>query len=139
MAFWYPPEGSDNNPAWWDVLLRVAALTQRSETLSTIAACEFMFMGRQDGRRRRIWLYKHIGTRRYLNLDDEGHAYRYIAPRDLESDWPGRYAGHRRLEDALNHLELDVLSTASRYDRCRGCEQCGRVVFEYSPHGTVLL
>jgi hypothetical protein len=137
MAFWYPPEGSDNDPEWWQVLERVAAFTQASDTLSTIAACEFMFMGRQDGRRRRIWLYKHIGTRRYLNLDDEGHAYRYAPPADLSK--PGRYVAHRRLEDGLVHLELYLLDTSSRYERCRGCEQCGTVIFPFSAHGTLLV
>ena len=137
MAFWYPPEGGDNDPVWWQVLERVALLSRTSDELPTFAACEFMFMGREDGRRRRIWLYKHVATRRYLNLDDEGDAYRYVAPRDLAR--PGRYVPHRRLLDALDHLELDLVDTASRYDRCRGCEQCGDTIFPYSPEGTFLI
>ena len=36
--------------------------------------CEsFMFMGRSG----EIYLYKHIDTRRYLNLDAEGRCFRY--------------------------------------------------------------
>lgn len=36
--------------------------------------CEwFMFMGRSG----EIFLYKHIDTRRYLNLDAEGQCFRY--------------------------------------------------------------
>lgn len=36
--------------------------------------CEsFMFMGRSG----EIYLYKHIDTRRYLNLDAEGQCFRY--------------------------------------------------------------
>jgi hypothetical protein len=35
----------------------------------------FMFMGRTNG----INLYKHGISRRYLNLDDEGNCYVYIA------------------------------------------------------------
>lgn len=37
--------------------------------------CErFMFMGRSGT----IYLYKHIDTRRYLNLDAQGQCFRYI-------------------------------------------------------------
>lgn len=36
--------------------------------------CErFMYMGRSG----ELFLYKHIDTRRYLNLDAEGRCYRY--------------------------------------------------------------
>lgn len=36
--------------------------------------CErFMYMGRFET----IYLYKHIDTRRYLNLDAEGRCFRY--------------------------------------------------------------
>jgi hypothetical protein len=66
-----------------------------------------MFMGAIDrGRRDRIWLYKHIETRRYLNIDAAGHAYRYIPPL---FDRDGRYIAHRRLADALAHLELEIV------------------------------
>jgi hypothetical protein len=34
---------------------------------------EFMFMGRSG----EIYLYKHIDTRRYLNLDAQGQCFRY--------------------------------------------------------------
>jgi hypothetical protein len=34
---------------------------------------EFMFMGRAG----EVYLYKHIWTRRYLNIDGNGHAYRF--------------------------------------------------------------
>jgi hypothetical protein len=36
--------------------------------------CEcFMFMGRSG----ELYLYKHVDTRRYLNLDTEGRSFRY--------------------------------------------------------------
>jgi len=46
--------------------------------------CEcFMFMGRSG----ELYLYKHIDTRRYLNLDAEGRCFRYTgneyAPEDM--------------------------------------------------------
>ncbi|MGB6871105.1 MAG: hypothetical protein WBD93_15945 [Acidobacteriaceae bacterium] len=43
----------------------------------------FMFMGRSG----ELYLYKHIDTRRYLNLDAEGRCFRYTgkeyAPEEL--------------------------------------------------------
>ena len=37
--------------------------------------CEhFMFIGRSG----ELYLYKHIDTRRYLNLDPEGKCFRYM-------------------------------------------------------------
>lgn len=125
MPFWYPEEGSDNDPAWWRPVEMIAAPTRQSDNLPTIAACEFMFMGREDRRRRAsIWLYKHYLTRNYLNLDDAGHAYRYIPPRDEMSKAPGRYLVHRRLSVALARLQLWLFPVADREDLCRSCEQC---------------
>lgn len=121
MPIWFPPEGADNDPVWWEALRRVAALTRRAADLPTLHPCEFMFMGRVDRRRRAsIWLYKHIWSRRYINLDDAGHAYRYIPPLDLMSDRPGRYVVRRGLLDALIHLELDAFGPDDRH-KCVGC------------------
>jgi hypothetical protein len=40
--------------------------------------CEcFMFMGRSG----ELYLYKHIDTRRYLNLDAQGRSFRYTGSR----------------------------------------------------------
>jgi len=38
---------------------------------------EFMFMGQIASESGMIFSYKHIWTRRYLDLDREGRAYRY--------------------------------------------------------------
>jgi len=46
------------------------------EPLQTVVGSrcrEFMFIGKVGG----IYLYKHIWTRRYLNLDSERNAYRF--------------------------------------------------------------
>lgn len=51
---------------------------------------EFMFMGAVDG----ILLFKHIWTRRYLNVDREGNTYRYVG---------GRY-DRMPLAEALCHV-----------------------------------
>lgn len=48
-----------------------------------VAADDFMWMGAamfEDGRV--VHSYKHIDTRRYLHLDEQGHAYRYRAMAD---------------------------------------------------------
>lgn len=65
---------------------------------------EFMWMGwaiRPDGPP--IARYKHAVTRRYLNLDAEGAAYRYVAA--PEPAWCGSYvrvALSRAIERALD-------------------------------------
>jgi len=121
MPIWYPPKGSANDPAWWEALRRVSALTLQAPDLPTLHPCEFMFMGRVDRRRRAsIWLYKHIWSRNYINLDDAGHAYRYIPPRDIMSDYPGRYVAHRGLRNALVHLQIDRFGPDDRHE-CSGC------------------
>ncbi len=45
---------------------------------------DFMFMGYAQG----IRMYKHAQTRRYLNLDPQGRAYRYVAEKDLYEPMP---------------------------------------------------
>lgn len=116
-------DAEDGGEAAWAPLEQVARLTRASESLVSIAACEFMFMTRVDRRRPRpsIHLYKHIFTRRYLNLDAAGHAYRYIAPRDIMSDYPGRYVPHRSLTAALHHLELWFAEDEWREERLAAC------------------
>jgi hypothetical protein len=62
----------------------------------------FMFMGRTNG----INLYKHGISRRYLNLDDEGHCYVYIARDCLASaDFERELA---ILEDDLRGLQATL-------------------------------
>lgn len=55
----------------WDPLLKV---------MPEKTVAQFMFMGEvlcESGTR--IYLYKHIGTRRYINLDQQGRAYLFRA------------------------------------------------------------
>jgi hypothetical protein len=51
---------------------------------------EFMFMGRVGT----VFLYKHIWTRRYLNLDHGGQAYRYT----------GEGYVPMQLDEAIDHV-----------------------------------
>ncbi len=69
----------------------------------------FMIMGRlHRSSRPDLVLYKNGHTRRYLNLDDHGHAYRYLPPRS-ESTGNGQYRPYRDLESAIDHLRLHEL------------------------------
>ena len=73
-----------------------------------------------------LMLYKHRDTRRYLNLDACGQAYRWVpSPLDEIRDH-GRYEPHACLRDALDHLglwelpwmrsELDAFTSGVSYD-----------------------
>ncbi|MGE0138133.1 MAG: hypothetical protein AB7L17_23835 [Ilumatobacteraceae bacterium] len=68
---------------------------------------DFMCMGmvRRSGRPDLI-LNKHRLTRMYLNLDADGHAYRYLAPKRAESTSTGQYRPHKDLVAAIDHLRL---------------------------------
>jgi hypothetical protein len=65
-------ESPINKPVWkeptWEPLERIVG---RQNLLA------FMYMGEVQTGKKRIFLYKHIVTRFYLNLDEEGRAYRY--------------------------------------------------------------
>lgn len=71
-----------------------------------------MFMGTvRDARQQRaIHLYKHVDTRRYLNLDEDGNAYAYLgrAPDDAGPWSGGRHGRYRALVDAIAHLDLEL-------------------------------
>jgi hypothetical protein len=71
---------------------------------------DFMIM---DGYLRRsrptLVLYKHYFTRRYLNIDESGHTYRYVPPRDWRGTYNGRYVPHQDLLEAIDHLQLWLL------------------------------
>lgn len=56
----------------------------------------FMFMGCSDG----IRMYKHKYTRRYLNLDEQGRAYRYLGLKDRYERIPIESGIAHAFEDA---------------------------------------
>ena len=105
MPYWFPDD--EHDPAWCDVLRRFAALVARIPELPPVVPDEFVFVGRWDRRGRpNIWEYKHAGTRRLLQLDENLVAYRYVRPRGNPLG-PGRYV--RRVGgmfEAVYHLEL---------------------------------
>jgi hypothetical protein len=101
----------------WAPLEQLCRLCRASPKLPPLDPGEFMYMGRVGAARRPpIHLYKHVYSRRYLNLDDAGHAFRI--------QWrlrPG--AGdiavatcqpHRDLLSALGVLDLGAVCKRSR-------------------------
>jgi hypothetical protein len=67
---------------------------------------DFMCMGLLHRRGRPdLFLNKHSLTRRYLNLDADGHAYRYLAPPE-ESESNGQYRPYGDLVSAIDALHL---------------------------------
>jgi hypothetical protein len=95
----------------WRPLVAVARLSRSTDAYPSIDEGEFMYVARADSRDGplQIHLYKHVDTRRYLNLDDAGHAYRYREHIDALDDLSdedlagGRYVLHRTLGEALHH------------------------------------
>ncbi len=96
----------------WKPLEGVARLVRQSPELPQFHLGEFMYLAALHGVRQRltIHLYKHIDTRRYLNLDEGGHAYAYqFRPDDTcPPNFGGRYRRYRDLVDAIDRLDLQA-------------------------------
>ena len=84
---------------------------------------DFMWMGKLHRRGRPdLILHKHCHTRRYLNLDADGHAYRYLSP-PPGSTLMGQYRIHRDLVDAIDDVwlyEMPWLAGSGCDDETRG-------------------
>lgn len=108
----------DGDPVWAPIE-RVARLARRSAELPSFHEAEFMCMGavHHDRTRVTIHLYKHRDTRKYLNLDDAGHAYAY---RYVESDPHGEMSGgrYRRYGNLVAALEAVDLWLFVEEPRC---------------------
>jgi hypothetical protein len=95
----------------WHPLEQVARLSRQSDELPSFHEVEFMYMAAvwNSQRRLRIHLYKHRDTRRYLNLDDTGHAYEFCGPvpgREHDPGSGGLYRLARSLGDAVTNADL---------------------------------
>ena len=105
----YPDPHQPFDPARVAPLLAVAQLLASSPR--SVDACfdpdDFMDLSwcRRD-RPPGMRIFKHVRTRRYLNLDAGGRAYRYVPPRPDHPDRAGFYRLHQTLGDAIDHLEL---------------------------------
>ena len=85
----------------WAALARFADLATRSGL--SVSADDFMWMGAaefNDGRT--VHSYKHVDTRRYLHLDESGHAYQYRPRAD-----GGHYVAHSEPRRAIDALVVD--------------------------------
>jgi hypothetical protein len=107
----FPFESRPLHDFWMKPLEAVARSVAGSPRAPFFDLSDFMIM---DGILRRsrptLVLYKHYYTRRYINLDEAGYAYRYIPPRDLFAGTSnGRYVRHRDLLTAVDHLQLWLL------------------------------
>ncbi len=68
---------------------------------------DFMIMGGWHRRGKpMIYLYKHGFTRRYINVDMDGIAWRYVPPAQLDDDHLGHYRRLSGLNVAVARLEL---------------------------------
>jgi hypothetical protein len=82
----------------WRPLEALARICRAHPELPDLDPGAFMYMGRYDEPDRvPILLYKHTLTRRYLNVDPAGHAYRYTP----SPAGAGRYEPIRDLGSAL--------------------------------------
>lgn len=103
----------------WEPLERVSLLARQSLSLPSFHPGEFMLMGRLAAPGGvRIHLFKHVDTRRYINLDEQGHAYEYCGslpePTGRSGGW---YRQHLSLADAIAGLRLDQFEGATPYFR----------------------
>ncbi|MET0901994.1 MAG: hypothetical protein ABWZ52_02030 [Acidimicrobiales bacterium] len=78
MDLWYPPEDEAPLLEWWTPLLLAASAGRRERVPWPIHLDDFMLMGRVDrGSRPSVWIYKHRDSRRELNVDSTGQAYKF--------------------------------------------------------------
>lgn len=103
----------------WRPLEAISSLVRQRPDLPHFHPGEFMYMAAVQRARADlvVHLYKHRDTRRYLNLDDAGHAYAYVhCECDCQSlDCSGRYSRHGYLVDALDRLELHLFETVGLF------------------------
>lgn len=113
---------------WCEPLHLVARAIVHHREAAYFDVADFMVMGKLHRRGRPdLILYKHCDTRRYLNLDAGGHAYRYLPP-PTGSESLGQYRQHRDLTAAIDELRLAELPCLlrSRFERQCAVDQPGR-------------
>jgi hypothetical protein len=103
----------------WRPLAALARLARQSDELPSFHEIEFIYMGSvwNARKRLRIHLYKHRDTRRYLNLDDAGHAYEYCGSPPGDDASGGRYRLRACLRDALERADLWIFGVEPAFVR----------------------
>lgn len=103
----------------WAPLEAVARWARTRDDVPSFHEAEFMYMAAVHDDRRTIHLYKHIDTRRYLNLDENGTAYAYCGASNDDVDdgevSGGWYVRYRMLADAIAPLELELFTADGLY------------------------
>ena len=79
----------------WEPLERFVGIIGRA--VPALDCADFMWMGVVQRGTVTLQLYKHIDTRRYLNLDHAGHAWQYHAPTST-------YGAHGSAMEAAEHV-----------------------------------
>jgi hypothetical protein len=104
----FPDDERPLHESWLAPLDAITRVIVGNRQFDFYDPADFMIMCQVLRRpRATLVLYKHYYTRRYLNLDEAGHAYRYIPPKDTyTSDHDGWYRPHKDLRAALYHLQL---------------------------------
>ena len=104
----------DDEQLEWAPLEQAMRATRREDR--DIMVGDFMWMGAVDlvdGRR--LHLYKHTDTRRYLRLDAEGHAYALAAGDYRIHDTPGDAIDDLRLPGPFDDPTFDQLSVIKTF------------------------
>jgi hypothetical protein len=97
----------DDEQLEWAPLEQAMRASRREDR--DIMVGDFMWMGAVDlADGRRLHLYKHTDTRRYLRLDSEGHACALVA---------GDYQLHATPVDAIDDLRLPGLFDDPTFDQ----------------------
>ena len=104
----------DDEQMEWAPLERAKRATRPEDR--NIMAGDFMWMGTIDlidGRR--LHLYKHAETRRYLRLDRDGHAYALFAGDYRLHAAPADAIDDRRLPGPVDDPTIDQLSVINTF------------------------
>jgi hypothetical protein len=109
------PETFTGCDAWCMPLHLVEKAVAGQPFANGFSVWDFMIMGRIDDEHGSIVLYKHRDTRRYINVDNTGHAYRY-SPGRPQRGRRGDYLPLRTLSEAIAELNLGFLNFAARND-----------------------
>ena len=72
----------------------------------SLDAAQFDYLGAESTAHGDIFVYRHRVSRRCLNLDRAGHAYRYL-PRSVSPPGSLRYLPIASLDQALRRLAVD--------------------------------
>jgi hypothetical protein len=100
---WLKPE-DPVDPSWFGPLEALSAQVAGDAGLPQINPDHFFYVGWIDREGfPRLHMYRHIGSKRYLNIDEGGHLWRYTGSDKVGSE---RYAPTTDVRDALTSAEL---------------------------------